>query len=304
GMGSSNLYIIPESLTALTVSATIQITRPHRPRRLIAIVGGKFAITYGGDSFEAATGQNIFYSTSLGTGATKESDVPQSDLPFGNTLALDGSATAKLNAVLAPYSTPAVTIAGVSQPVSPPGSGTNTMSIIPVASSGRLQSSLMVSLPAADLIVDSNNAVASKSGAIVFLPTGAGTMVSIDAETGTIVNSTQLDPQRLRWIELNPETNQIFYSNGVILGAIAAPDHPLISSVNVGDSDTVIEGANFLRGATVTVNGKEISVSPGESPGSELVIKKGKKFFTGGSQFSIIVANRDGLSSAPYNLHE
>ncbi|MGH9765485.1 MAG: hypothetical protein ACREAC_32015, partial [Blastocatellia bacterium] len=86
--------------------------------------------------------------------------------------------------------------------------------------------------------------------------------------------------------------------------AIAAQDHPLISSVNVGDSDTVIEGANFLRGATVTVNGKEISVSPGESPGSELVIKKGKKFFTGGSQFSIIVANRDGLSSAPYNLHE
>ncbi|HYL99872.1 MAG TPA: hypothetical protein VEZ90_13030 [Blastocatellia bacterium] len=302
GMGSSTLYIIPESLSALTVSATIQITRPHRPRHLIAIVGGKFALTYGGAAFGASAGQNVFYSTNLGTGATKESDVPQSDLPFGNTLALDGSATANAGAVLAPYSTPSVTIAGVPQPASPPGSGTNTMSIIPLGASGRLQSSLTVSLPAADLIVASNNAIASKSGAIVFLATGAGALVSIDAENGTMVNSTQLDAERLRWIELNPETNQIFYSNGVILGAIPAPDHAVISSVNVGDSSTVIQGANFLKGATVTVNGKEISASPGESPGSEITIKKGKKFFSGSSQFTIIVTNRDGLSSDPFTL--
>ncbi|MGH9759661.1 MAG: hypothetical protein ACREAC_02335, partial [Blastocatellia bacterium] len=205
-------------------------------------------------------------------------------------------------AVLAPYSTPSVNVGGVQQPASPAGGGTNTMSIVPVSPNGRLRSPLTVSLPAADLIVASNNAIASKSGAMLFLATGAGTMFSLDAETGTIVNTTQLDPERLRWIELNPATNQIFFSNAAALGAIPAPDHPLSSSVNVGDSTTVIQGASFLNGAAVSVNGKPVAASAGESPGAQIVIKKGKSFFAGGGQFSIIVTNRDGLPSDPFTL--
>jgi hypothetical protein len=189
--------------------------------------------------------------------------------------------------------------------------------MIPVTSDGALETAAAATLPAnatpAAVIENACNAVASATGAMVFVATQNGAMFAIDSATGAIVNSVQLDPASLVWISSDTATNQLVFNNGKTLGIIPAPDTPMISGVTAKDDRMVIEGANFLSGATVSVNGKVVPVKAGGNSGREIVPEQSS--FQSGRQFpwwSLILtswppiaspsrlAAKDGAASSAY----
>ncbi|HEY6328829.1 MAG TPA: hypothetical protein VI756_05795 [Blastocatellia bacterium] len=297
------LYTITEQSNNVAIAGTFKVSVPSVSTSLVStllgIAGGQFAITYGWTGLPLPlSGNSIFFSTDLDSGKTISGVVgDKGGFPFANNIVFDPVG----GNVLVPYS---IMIVPVSSVEFFEFFGSSRLSIAPVASSGRLMKAVQTELPldsnGTDLIAGSTNAIASSTGAMVFVATLDGTMFTLDAKTGAVINSIALDPSNLDWISLDSATNQLVFNNGTVLGVIPAPDQPSISAVTVADHRLTIEGFNFLSGGTVTLNGQIVAARPGSRPGREIVIDGEKAVFARGQPLSVVVTNPDKLASVPF----
>jgi hypothetical protein len=261
----------------------------------IGVVGGRFLVSCGGGP--------EFFSTDLGTGATTTLLISGNISPYSNTMGVDQPG----RSILVPYSFKQ-RIRG--NDIQLNLSGTPVFDILSVADDGALTRSSRTVLPPSgasepNVFRLADNAAPSVSGAMCFLPTISGNMFTVDVETGQIVNQVNLAPGALLFfLTLDAATDQIVFGAGYSLEIVDAPDHPVISGVDVKDAETIIKGASFLSGATVTINGESAPIVPGaaSTPGQKITVGRGKADFGKGQQFTVVVTNRDGLSSNSFQF--
>jgi len=149
-----------------------------------------------------------------------------------------------------------------------------------------------------------NEMTISPSGALGFVSTHSFRLMSFDTLTGEIVNDQPLASENRTAIHYSPEVRALIYGSGnkVVLEDIDLG--PVITRIDVSKNQTSISGTNFLFGAHVTINGVDLGVAdrnPGD-PGREIILQRGKKDFPAGENFTVVITNRDGLSSKPFTL--
>jgi hypothetical protein len=264
----------------------------------IGIVGGRFLASYGGGPIKP--GGNYFFCTDLEAGTSTSVFVPGNILPFANNMNIDQAASS----ILVPYSL-ILTVHGDDLDLV---IGTRKFDTLSISSNGTIGRSSRTILPpshtsATNTFKNGDNAIPSKSGAMCFLAVWSGNMFTVDAETGDVVNQMNLAQSPLEYLILDSATDQIVFNAGSSLEIIDAPDHPTISVVAVERSQTTITGANFLSGATVTINGVSVPLAPTQSlPSNVIIVGMGKADFPKGQRLAVVVTNRDGLSSNSFSF--
>jgi hypothetical protein len=263
----------------------------------IGVVGGRFLASFGGGPMVG----DYFFCTDLDAGPTTSLFIPGNREPYANLVSLDQPD----NSILVPYSLILSTHADDLDIIN----GTPRCDLLSISANGALVRSSRTVLPpgstsAPNVFRLGDNATASRSGAMCFLAAWSGNMFTADAETGDVLNQMSLAPSPLQYLALDSATDQIVFGAGTSMGIFEAPDHPTISSVDVKDSQTTIEGASFLSGATVTINGVSAPIV-GTSPthfGREIIVGLGKANLPKGQHFAVVVTNRDGLSSNSFSF--
>jgi hypothetical protein len=124
----------------------------------------------------------------------------------------------------------------------------------------------------------------------------------LDTQTGDLVNKVAMD-MASNFIALIGGTNKMVVAGAKLL-ITDAPLRPVILDVAVGKKKTVVSGANFLRGASLTINGADaapVGRDPTD-PASGIIIDSGRKDFPTGQPFTLVIINRDGTTSEPFTL--
>ena len=143
----------------------------------------------------------------------------------------------------------------------------------------------------------------SATGALGFLSTENGRVFAFDATSGEIVNDLELKPSGgLSSIHLLDPPGVIVFGRGrdkLMFADVSTG--PIIDAIEVLSTRTIIKGSNFLSGARVQIDGVELNVARRnpDDPGREIIIKRGKRDFPRGQDFTVVVINRDGVSSKP-----
>lgn len=151
-------------------------------------------------------------------------------------------------------------------------------------------------------IVGSFNSIGiSATGALGVLSTENGRVFAFDTASGEIVNDLAVKPNGgLSSIQLlDPPGVIVFRTRGNKLAFVEVSTKPIIDAIEVLSDRTIIKGANFLSGARVQIDGVELNVTRRnpEDPGREITIKRAKRDFPRGQEFTVVVTNRDGASS-------
>lgn len=146
-----------------------------------------------------------------------------------------------------------------------------------------------------------NNAALSKTSAIAFLATMTKRLVAVDTLTGEVVSDQEVGD--VFFIYRIGDTDTFLTTNGTnVLNLLELDTGPSIHSVTVKKHKIIIEGERFLLGARVQINGVdqvEATRNP-SSPGREITLSVGRKDLPAGQDITLVVTNRDGLSSAPF----
>lgn len=153
-------------------------------------------------------------------------------------------------------------------------------------------------------IVGSSSSIGiSSTGALGLLPSESGRVFAFDTSSGEIVNDLTVKPNGgLSSIQLLDPPGVIVLKRGRNrLGFVDASTGPIIDAIEVLRTRTIIKGANFLSGARVQINGVDLSVAlrNPDDPGREIEIKRGKRDFPRGQEYTVVVINRDGVFSKP-----
>lgn len=165
--------------------------------------------------------------------------------------------------------------------------------VIPKRSDGKLN------------LIEDNNAAISASGALGFVSADTDRVFAFDTLTGDIVNELRLSPnlQNLQnFIQVLDPPGLVVSSNGNAIVLTPLSVKPVITGMLVTKKQTIIQGANFLSGARVSIDGVDVVSAQRnpENPGHEIILPVGKSHFSKGQEFSVVVNNRDGLSSLPF----
>lgn len=142
----------------------------------------------------------------------------------------------------------------------------------------------------------------SATGALGFMSTENGCVFAFDAAFGEIVNDLAVKPDGgLSSIQLlDPPGVIVFAKGGDKLVFVDASTGPKIETIEVLGARTIIKGSNFLSGAHVQIDGVDLDARRNpDDPGRQITIKRGKKDFPRGQVFTVVVINRDGVSSKP-----
>lgn len=146
-----------------------------------------------------------------------------------------------------------------------------------------------------------NNAALSKTSAIAFLATMTKRLVAVDTLTGEVVSDQEVGD--VFFIYRIGDTDTFLTTNGTnVLNLLELDTGPSIHRVTVKKHKIIIEGERFLLGARVQINGVdqvEAARNP-SSPGREITLSVGRKDLPAGQDITLVVTNRDGLSSAPF----
>ena len=153
-------------------------------------------------------------------------------------------------------------------------------------------------------LIRDNNAAVSASGALGFVSASTDRVFAFDALSGDIVNELRLPPSQQNFIQVLDPPGLVVSSNGDAIILTPIPVNPTIKGIVVKKKQTIIEGANFLSGARVSIDGSTVDPAERnpENPGHEILLPVGKARFTKGREFSIVVTNRDGLPSSPFTF--
>lgn len=150
-----------------------------------------------------------------------------------------------------------------------------------------------------------NNVVVSKTGALAFVASGNGRLFTIDTITGEIVNDELIDDKRLLSIHLVEPLNLLAFGTGTNkINLVGISTGPVVSSVSIKESRTIVSGKNFLTGTHIQINGVDLGLANrrADDPGHKIIINLGKKDFPRAQDFSVVVVNRDGLRSEPFTF--
>ena len=156
-------------------------------------------------------------------------------------------------------------------------------------------------------IVGSSSSIGiSATGGLGLLPSESGRVFAFDTLSGEIVNDLAVKPDGgLSSIQLLDPLGVIAFSGGGNkLVFVDVSTGPIIDAIEVLSTGTIIKGANFLSGARVQIDGVELKAARRnpDNPGREIEIKRGKRDFPRGQDFTVVVINRDGVSSKPFTL--
>ena len=193
------------------------------------------------------------------------------------------------------------------------GRGSNSMDILRLDAIGAISQESQVDLPAGtsegntvNMITPFNNVALSQSGAIGFISSLDKRIFSFDTLTGEIVNDISVPvPYFLTYIYRPEQLDVLVCANGTNkLVVLDMNSGPFVTGVKVKSSRTIITGANFLFGARVQVNGEDLGIAnrTPNDPGREIVVDLGNKTLPRDQDITIVVVNRDGLSSKPFTF--
>jgi hypothetical protein len=256
---------------------------------------GRFLLAYGGNS-----GTNVlFMSFNLDLETTSTLAITEGFAPYAQNFAFHRAS----GTLLAPLSL------GVANDATKNGSravnivtlkGDGTLlhqpdAVIPKRSDGKLN------------LIQDNNAANSASGALGFVSADTDRVFAFDTLTGDIVNELRLSPNLQNpqnFIQVLDPPGLVVSSNGNAIVLTPLSVKPEITGMLATKKQTIIHGANFLSGARVSIDGADLgSVQRNpENPGHEIILTIGKSRFSVGQEFSVVVNNRDGLSSLPFTF--
>jgi hypothetical protein len=259
----------------------------------------RFLLTYAGFGQAQSGGILRFLTYDLRTFIVAGFDVPAGFFPLTNDISISrgsGLVAAPLKGSLRQTSDGAIELA-----IKP----RRDIEICTLAADGSVSLTTEISTPKGSPVGLSSAVSLSKSGALGFVPTTSGDLLTFDTLTGDIVDAepvgtnTSTAAQLLEAQGLLTFTNS---SNRLFLLDIGTA--PAITGVEVHRSTTTLLGARFLSGARVQINGVdagEVNRDPND-PGHVITISRGKKDFPPGQSSSISVINRDGLASQAFIL--
>ncbi|HXG92877.1 MAG TPA: hypothetical protein VNN73_10995 [Blastocatellia bacterium] len=192
------------------------------------------------------------------------------------------------------------------------GKGSNKLDILQLGADGQITQVTQLIFPAggadsnlANFISPHNNIALSETGAIGFISSlTLKRIFAFDTMTGEVVNEIPV-PDAPTFIYRPEGHDLIVYANGTNkLVVLDIDPKPVISEIKVSKKRTMIRGANFLSGARVEVNGEDLGIADRnhDNPGHEITINRGKKDFPAGQDVTIVITNRDGLSSKPFTF--
>ncbi|MEK6407382.1 MAG: hypothetical protein AABN34_10490 [Acidobacteriota bacterium] len=143
----------------------------------------------------------------------------------------------------------------------------------------------------------------SATGALGLLSSESGRVFAFDTSSGEIVNDLAVKANGgLSSIQLLDPPGVIVFNSGrnkLVFADVSTK--PIIDAIEVLSDRTIIKGANLLSGARVQIDGVDLSGARRnpDDPGREIIIKRGKRDFPRGQDFTVVVINRDGVSSKP-----
>jgi hypothetical protein len=256
---------------------------------------GRFLIGYGGYTINRskANNANVFTTLDLATSETRVLTLKGRLLPSGVALTF----APNIAAVIVPYSWKAK-VKG--ERISICSCGSQVADWLSLGQDGALTREVTTQLTGDQQVIGPlNNAAFSRTSAIAFLGTQTNRLVGIDTLTGEVVSDR--DVGSVYFIYRIGATDTFLTTNGTnVLNLLDLNTGPSIQSVTLKKHKLIIEGENFLFGVRVQINGVDVIVEVArnpERPGREITAKIGKNEFFPGQELSVVVINRDGLSS-------
>jgi hypothetical protein len=277
----------------LKIADTIQSTDPIQS--LARIMGisqdGKFLIAYSGYITNSNSGllTNVYLSYNLNLKEIRTLHLTEASYVGGNLLTYHQST----NTLFAPLYV------------------SRQADVISMNIDGSLLNTATLKLPkrSADNLnlntIRENNIAVSATGTLGFLALNNGRLFRFDTLNGEIIGDESIGENSFHFIHLLEAPGLLVYRIGLNkLVLIDMNTGPVIADVKVKKKTTIIKGANFLTGVRVKVNGTEIEDIERslETPGSEIILKRGRKTFHEGQDIVITVENRDGLTSTPFTV--
>ncbi len=289
-VAGSTVYLLELGTEELAIEATV-----HSPVGLNDGIGisedGRFFLSYAGHNGTS----NVLLSYNLDLETTSTLAITEAFAPF----ALDFIFNRASGTLLAPLSFPVTNDATKND--------ARTVNIVMLKTDGTLVHQTDAVLPKRSdgelNLIQFNNSAISASGALGFVSAGSDRAFAFDTLTGDIVNELRLPPNPENFIQVLDPPGLLVSSNGtneIILTPLSVK--PEITGIVVTKHLMTIQGANFLSGERVSIDGKDVDSAQRnpENPGHEIVLPLGKAHFPKGREFSIVVNNRDGLSSSPF----
>ena len=259
---------------------------------------GRFFIGYGGfgESLDGFIG-NIFLTLNLSTREFRILELERKLAPSGVALTF----APNLAAVIVPYSGKFKVTKNGGHGCACGAQVTDWLALSP---DGTLTRTVRTQLAGDQQIIGPlNNAALSRTSAIAFLATMTKRLVAVDTLTGEVVSDQEVGD--VFFIYRIGDTDTFLTTNGTnVLTLLELDTGPSIRSVTFKKHKLIIEGERFLSGVHVQINGidhVEATRNP-SAPGREISVGVGKKDLPAGRDVTLVVTNRDGLSSAPFTV--
>jgi hypothetical protein len=257
---------------------------------------GRFLIGYGGFSVSEVVGNN-FLTLDLASREIRILSLKSKILPSGIALTFAPS----IGALIVPYSS---TVKVKPGKIKGCACGTQVADWLAVSPDGTLTRCFTSQLAGDQQVIGPlNNAAFSRTSAIAFLATMTKRLVAIDTLTGEVVSDQEVGD--VFFIYRIGDTDTFLTTNGTnVLTLLELDTGPSSRGVIIKKHKVIVEGANFLSGVRVEINGVDLGVvnrNP-ENPGREIILDKGKRDFPAGQPFNVVIVNRDGLRSKAFTF--
>jgi len=298
-----SVYVLTSRGNSLEVESRIVAPEPSFNIGLGVSRNGRYVVAYSG--YDLFNRNNTFYSYDLELKTARELSIKEEYFPESNLMTF----YRRTNTLFVPLSG-VINIADSN--TADPLVGSRRANIITIATDGVLLQAANVELPehspgarGPNAITGFNNIEISASGALGFVSSHNGRLFAFDTLTGEIVNDEPMDFNGLRYIQLLKSHNLLIADNArnkLVITDVSTG--PVITSVLVKGNRTIIKGKNFLAGARVQINGEDLGIANRalSKPGRRITIPRGENDFPQGQEFSVVVVNRDGLSSQPFTF--
>lgn len=268
-------------------------------RHLLVSANGRFLIGEGGFvvGFETADKANVFMTLDLDSRDLRILALKSKILPSGIALSFSPS----IDALIVPYSS---TVKVRSGTIKGCACGTQVADWLSLGQDGTLFRAFTTQLVGDQQVIGPlNNAAFSKTSAIAFLATMTKRLVAIDTLTGEVVSDQ--DVGSVFFIYRIGDTDTFVTTNGTnVLTLLDLDTGPSIRNITTSKHKLAIEGANFLFGAHVQLNGEDLGVAERDAsdPGRRIVVRRGRKDLPHDQDITVAVQNRDGLKSKPFTF--
>jgi hypothetical protein len=265
-------------------------------RQLFVSADHRFVIGYGGYVFGFAVinKANVFMTLDMEGRELRILSLKAKILPSGIALTF----APNTNALIVPYSTTVKVKGGT---IKGCACGTQVADWLSLGQDGTLTRQFTTELTRKQgTIGPLNNAAFARTSAIAFLATASKRLVAIDTFTGEVISDQ--DVGDVFFIYRIGDTDTFVTTKGTnVLNLLDLNTGPSIDRVTVKKGKLLIKGANFLFGAHVLLNGEDLGVveRDPQDPAHQIIVRQKKKNLPQDQEITVVVVNRDGLSSNP-----